>query len=201
MAAANSAGEVSISDEILIERVRRDDHSAFDLLYERYFPRVCGYVRRRLHNPADVEETVQEVFINVFTSLDSFRGEAPFAAWVLGVSRCTIASRFKKKRHPTIPLEDFQGDEQSAHPPSGLHREPTPLEHYECSERIAQIEATAREKLSKDQWQLIDLHHLKNRSVREIARVLDRSEDAVKSNLYRARRLLLATAGKEQAAA
>jgi RNA polymerase sigma-70 factor (ECF subfamily) len=192
MAAANSAGELPISDEKLIERVRRDDHSAFDLLYERYFPRVCGYVRRRLHNPADVEETVQEVFINVFTSLDSFRGEAPFAAWVLGVSRCTIASRFKKKRHLTVPLEDAQGDEQNAHTPSALRWEPTPLEHYECAERIAQIETTVREKLSKDQWQLIDLHHLKHRSVREIARVLNRSEDAVKSNLYRARKLLLA---------
>ena len=192
MAAASSAGELPIADEILIERVRRDDHSAFDLLYERYFPRVCGYVRRRLNNPADVEEAIQEVFINVFTSLDSFRGEAPFAAWVLGVSRCTIAGRFKKKRHPTIPFEDIQGDEPNAHPLSGPRQEPTPLEHYECSERIAQIEATAREKLSNEQWQLIDLHHLKNRSVREIARVLDRTEDAVKSNLYRARRLLLA---------
>jgi RNA polymerase sigma-70 factor (ECF subfamily) len=191
MAAANAAVENEISDEILIERVRDSDHAAFDLLYERYFPRVCGFARRRLHNRADVEETVQEVFINVFTALDSFRGEAPFAAWVLGVTRRTIASRFKKKRHVTVPLDDPQCGE-IGDGPAALQTQPTPLEHYECAERIALIEATAREKLSREQRQMIELHHLRHYSIRQIARDLDRSEDAVKSNLYRARKLLLA---------
>jgi len=191
MAAAIAAVENAISDELLIERVRNTDHAAFDLLYERYFPRVCGFVRRRLSNRADVEETVQEVFINVFTSLDSFRGEAPFAAWVLGVTRRTIASRFKKKQHVTVPLDDPMCDGLGDRP-AALQAEPTPLEHYECAERIASIEATAREKLSREQWRMIELHHLKHRSVRQIARDLDRSEDSVKSNLYRARKLLLA---------
>jgi len=193
MAAADSAVEIPISDEELIERVCKNDRSAFDLLYERYFPRVCGYVKRRIANRADAEETTQEIFINVFTSLGSFRGEAPFAAWVLGVSRRTIASRFKKKQHVTVPLDDTQWEEPGIRSAPALQREPTPLEHYECAERIAQIEAIAREKLSKHQWQLIELHHLKNHSVREIARILDRTEDAVKSNLYRARKLLTAS--------
>jgi RNA polymerase sigma-70 factor (ECF subfamily) len=192
MAAADSVVDAPVLDEELIERVCRNDHTAFDVLYERYFPRVYGYVKRRVRNRADVEETVQEVFINVFTSLDSFRGEAPFAAWVLGVSRRTIAGRFKRKQQVMVPLEDHPCDDPGAHAVASLHREPTPLEHYECVERIAQLEATAAEKLSKDQRRLLELHHVKHHSVREIARVLDKSEDAVKSNLYRARKLLLA---------
>jgi RNA polymerase sigma-70 factor (ECF subfamily) len=192
MAAATSKVENLISDEALIEHVCRGDHAAFDVLYERYFPRVCGFVRRRLRNQADVEEAVQEAFINVFTSLESFRAEAPFAAWVLGVTRRTIASRFKKKQHVTIPLEDSPGDEPTTQAAATQTQEPTPLEHYECVERIAQIEATAREKLSGDQRKLIELHHVMHHSVRDIARALDRSEDSVKSNLYRARKLLLA---------
>ncbi len=192
MAAAISSVELPISDEELIEQVCRGEHEAFDVLYDRYFPRVCGFARRRLQNQADVEETVQETFINIFTSLDSFRAEAPFAAWVLGVTRRTIASRFKKKQHLMVPLEDSPGDERSAQATAPQSHGATPLEHYECSERIAQMEATAREKLSQDQRTLIELHHVKHQSVREIARSLDRSEDSVKSNLYRARKLLLA---------
>jgi RNA polymerase sigma-70 factor (ECF subfamily) len=192
MAAAISNVEIPISDEELIARVRRGDHTAFDVLYERYFPRVCGFARHRLRNQADVEETVQEAFINVFTSLDSFRAEAPFAAWVLGVTRRTIASRFKKKQHVMVPLHDSPDDDTTTQMAAAQHQEPTPLEHYECVERIAQIEATAREKLSQDQRELIELHHVNHRSVRDIARILDRSEDSVKSNLYRARKLLLA---------
>ena len=192
MAAADSVVEKPVSDEELIEQICGGDRTAFDLLYERYFPRVFGYVNRRLSNRADVEETVQEVFINVFSSLDSFRGEGPFAAWVLGVSRRTVASRFKKKQHVMVPLEDPEDSTSGTRLATALHGAPTPLEHYECSERIARMEATAREQLSEDQWRLFALHHLEHRPIREIARVLDKSEDAVKSHLYRARRLLLA---------
>jgi RNA polymerase sigma-70 factor (ECF subfamily) len=192
MAAADSVVAEPIADEELIERVCGGDHAAFELLYERYFPRVYGYVNRRLGNPADVEETVQEIFINVFSCLDSFRGEAPFAAWVLGVSRRTVASRFKKKQHVMVPLEDPEDGAPENRLPSALHAAPTPLEHYECRERITRMQVAAREELSEDQWQLFSLHHLEHRPVREIARFLDKSEDAVKSHLYRARKLLLA---------
>ncbi len=192
MAAADSIVEEPLSDEELIERICDDDRAAFDLLYERYFPRVYGYVNRRLGNPADVEETVQEVFINIFSSLGSFRGDAPFAAWVVGVSRRTVASRFKKKQHVMVPLEDPDGGAPDTRLPTALRGEPTPLDHYECTERVARMEAAASEDLSEDQWRLFALHHLEHRPVREIARVLDRSEDAVKSHLYRARKLLLA---------
>ena len=85
-----------VSDEQLILRVRSGDQEAFEQLYERYVGRVYCFVETRLNNRADVEETTQEVFVNVFTSLGSFRAEAPFAAWVLGVARHTIAGRFKK---------------------------------------------------------------------------------------------------------
>jgi RNA polymerase sigma-70 factor (ECF subfamily) len=192
MAAAGPVAEKPISDDELIERICGNDLAAFDLLYERYFPRVYGYVKRRLSNPADAEETVQEIFINVFSCLDSFRGDAPFAAWVLGVSRRTVASRFKKKQHLMVSLEDSEDESPDSQRAAALHGEPTPLEHYECTERVARMEAAAREELSEDQWRLFSLHHLQHLSVREIARFLDRSEDAVKSHLYRARKLLLA---------
>src|SRR5262245_22007694 len=94
-----------VSDEQLILRIRSGEREAFDLLYERYVGRVYRFVESRINNRADVEETTQEVFVNVFSSLATFRAEAPFAAWVLGVARYTIAGRFKKKQHPTVPLE------------------------------------------------------------------------------------------------
>ena len=84
--------------------MRGGDCAAFDALYRRYFTRIYRFLDRRLNNRADVEETVQEVFINLFSSLDGFRGEAPFAAWVFGLTRRTLANRFKRKRAATVPL-------------------------------------------------------------------------------------------------
>jgi RNA polymerase sigma-70 factor (ECF subfamily) len=143
-----------------------------------------------MRNRADVEETVQEVFINVFSSLGSFRGEAPFGAWVLGVTRRTIASRFKKKQHTTVPLEAAEESATLNITMPMMQREPTPLEYYECEERIGRLER-AIARLTREQRTLFELHHLRHRPIQELAQTLRKSEDAVKSNLYRARKLLL----------
>ncbi len=186
----NAAGHaVAPSDLELIERVSSGDQAAFSVLYERYFQRVYRFVDRRINNRADVEETVQEVFTNIFASLESFRSDAPFAAWVFGVTRITIANRFKKKRHPTVPI-DLQ-DESRILGNAGW-REPTPLEHYECQERLNLLQAAAERDLSPIQQRLFVMHHLQHQSILEIARVTNKSADAVKSDLYRARRTLLA---------
>jgi RNA polymerase sigma-70 factor (ECF subfamily) len=179
------------TDEDLVGRVAQGDRSAFDSLYARYFQRVYRFVDRRLRNRADVEETVQEVFFHLFNSLSGFRGDAPFAAWVFGVTRRTLASRFKRRRVESVPLGE---DEPDGLDPlaSSLQREPDPHQVYEYNERLARLAAAIECDLSAEQWQLFQLHHLENRSIQEIARETSKSEDAVKSHLYRARRLLLA---------
>jgi RNA polymerase sigma-70 factor (ECF subfamily) len=180
-----------VSDEQLILRVRSGEREAFDLLYGRYIGRVYRFVENRLNNRADVEEATQEVFVNVFSSLGSFRAEAPFAAWVLGVARHTIAGRFKKKQHPTVPLDTNDDGELDSGGEGGVH-ETTPHDYYELAERIRLLEEVAKHELSPEQRKLFQLHHLEHRSIAEVAAILDKSEDAVKSNLYRVRKLLLA---------
>lgn len=178
-------------DEALVARVREGDRGSFDLLYRRHFPRVYRFVDRRLGNRADVEETVQEVFFNLFSSMASFRGDAPFAAWVFGVARRTLAARFKRRRHEVVPLRDDDSDgfDSLAH---SVQQAPDPHAVYEYHERLSRLETAIERDLSPEQWQLFQLHHLEHRSIQEIARETHKSEDAVKSHLYRARRLLLA---------
>ena len=175
-------------DEVLVERVRAGDQQAFEELYDRYFARVHHFVARRLRNRADADETVQEVFVNVFASIDSYRGEAPFGAWLFGLTRRTVASRFKKRTPALVPIgdDDFDGTFQAT------TREPDPLEVYEFSERLERLHHAVIRELTEEQRQLFELHHLENRSIQEIAGLLQKSEDAVKSHLYRARKVLLA---------
>jgi RNA polymerase sigma-70 factor (ECF subfamily) len=182
-------GSTAAADEELVERVRRGDRASFNLLYERYFPRVYRFVDKRLRNRADTEETVQEVFVNLFSSIHTYRGDAPFAAWVFGLARRTVASRFKRKRHETVPLDPGEDETGAWAVMSGGG---DPLEAYECEERLRRMREAARDDLTAEQWQLFQLHHLENRSIEEIARTMRRSADSVKSHLYRARKLLLA---------
>ncbi len=181
-----------ICDEDLIARTAKGDEKAFALLYDRYYKRVYRFTFNRLRNREDTEETVQEVFISVFSSIRSFRGESAFSAWVLGVTRRTIASRFKKKRHTTVPLmgEDDSEALDLANPTS--QRQASPLEVYEYKERVAQLREAAENDLTPRQRQLFERHHLQEHSIRELSESLGTSQDAVKSNLYRARKILLA---------
>ena len=191
MAAPDIDDVHSLSDEDLVALIADGDHDAFSNLYERYFKRIFHFVNRRLNNTADVEETVQDVFINVFSSIDSYRREAPFGAWIFGVTRRTIASRFKKKRHPTVPLDDSDSDsitaDQGASPAA-----PTAIETIEYKERVTTINRLVQNRLSAEQQVLFDLHHVQDKPIQEIAQTLNRSENAIKSNLYRARKILLA---------
>ena len=178
-----------VREDLLIRQVEAGDEVAFRELYERYFPRIFRFVQRRIDNRADVEETVQEVFFNVFSSIAGYRREAPFEAWVLGVTRRTIARRFKRKRHPTVPLQAEASELAEPAMPT-IQREATPHEEYEYRERLAAIRVRAERDLTDEQRELFERHHLRNEPVREIAAVMHKSEDSVKSNLYRARRLL-----------
>jgi RNA polymerase sigma-70 factor (ECF subfamily) len=188
---ATGADGVDHDDATLVDRVIGGDGEAFEALYGRYLPRVYGYVRRRVYNRADIEEAVQDVFVAVFSSLESFRGDAPFAAWVLGVAKRTVANRFKKRSHPTVPLEPETESEWIDVPLPICPHTATPLEQYECQERIQHIERTAARELTAEQWRMFELHHLEHRSIQSIASTTKKSKDAVKSNLYRVRRVLM----------
>jgi RNA polymerase sigma-70 factor (ECF subfamily) len=174
-----------ISDEELIAGIQSGSEASFGVFYDRYFPRVYHFVNQRLRNHADSEEVVQEVFINVVSSIGSFRGESALSSWIYGVTRRTIARRFKRKRHPTVALVDSNPQDPR------LGAGPTPLQSYECAERLDMMVAAAQDQLSDEQRELFRLHHLENRPIKEIADRLNKTENSIKSNLYRTRKILL----------
>ena len=179
-------------DEVLVESVRNGNRAAFDEIYRRYFKRVYGFLDKRLRNRADTEETTQEVFINIFSSLDSFRGEAPFAAWVFGLTRRTLASRFRRKQHPTVPLFEEEEEYGVLNSSTGTSTEASPLENYELTELAAHLTHALEQDVTPEQRQLFELHHLQSMPIAEIARSTSKSEDSIKSNLYRTRKVLMA---------
>jgi hypothetical protein len=121
------------------------------------------------------------VFANLFASLSSFRREAPFAAWVFGVTRRTIAARFKRRRHETVTLSEEEAEQAGRLPVSGVLREANPYEVYECNERIGRIQDAASNDLTSEQRLFFLLHHIENRYIQDIARQAARRTNAVKS--------------------
>ena len=183
--------QAQIADEELVERLRTGDREAFDKIYQRYFKRVYAFLDKRLRNRADTEETTQEVFINIFSSIDGYRGDAPLAAWIFGLTRRTLAARFRKKRHPTVPLFDEDEDVAFSSLTAASAPEATPLQNYEMVERADLLDQVLEQEITAEQRRLFEMHHLENMPIAEIAAATSKSEDSVKSTLYRTRKLLL----------
>lgn len=177
----------ALSDAALLEGVRQASEPHFNELYRRYFQRIYNYCYARVRNRADTEEIVQETFTAVFRSIGAFRGESALLTWIFGIARNTLNNHLRRVRAEGDRLGVLEADD--VHPAHSLSVA-TPEEQLALRRYIKVIQ----ERLSGvAAWQLdvFRLRHEQNLPIREIARRTSRSDDAIRSSLYRVKRMLL----------
>jgi RNA polymerase sigma-70 factor (ECF subfamily) len=174
-------------DRELLEGFRQGREESFTELYDRYFPRVYAFTSRRLRNRADAEEVTQEVFTAVFRSLPSFRGDSQLLTWIFGIARNTINSQIRRERSADERLAEI--DPADVHAGASVAAW-TPEEHLEL-QRCASVLQERLGSLSEWQVDAFRLRHEQDLPIGEIARRTQRSGDAVRSSLYRVKRLLV----------
>ena len=96
------------SDESLVERFKQTRDSAyFEVLVRRYARRIFGACRKMLNNDSAAEDATQNIFMNVFTQIDSFRGGA-FAAWLWRIARNRCINYLKSPpARKEVPIDSF----------------------------------------------------------------------------------------------
>ena len=127
-------------------------------------------------------ELVQEVFVEAYMSLSSYKGRAPFAHWLAKIST-TVGYRFWKKRtldrsRSTVPIEEWS-EQLAAHDADAL--EPS---------QAADLLHAFLEKLPPRDRLVLMLRHVEDRSVEETAALTGWTESMVKVQAWRARRKL-----------
>ena len=172
----------------LIRFLRKRTPAGFKALVDEIEGYVYSMALNIVRDRSLAEDVTQEVFLNVYRSIASYRGESSLGAWIYGVARRTVASRFRR-RGPTLhSLDDLLAFDDS--PDSSLQHADHPESLLELAERIDRMQR-AFARLSDDQWDIFRMRHLEGCSIREIARRVNKTEDAVKSNLYRVRKAVL----------
>jgi len=175
------------SDQELLEGIRRSSEADFNLLYDRYFQRVFGFVYSRLRNRADTEEVVQETFTAVFYSIDAYRGQSSLLSWIYGIAKNTLNNHLRRARAHEQRVERAEHE---------LRRSAWSLDACTPEERLSlrRCAEAVNERLSSVadwQAQVFVMRHLENLPIGEIARRTSRSNDAVRSSLYRVKRLIV----------
>lgn len=83
----------------LVERVRAGDREAFSAIYDELAPMVFGVVKRVLRDPAMSEEVTQEVFVEVWSSIDKFDPErASLSTWSVTIARRRAVDRVRREQ-------------------------------------------------------------------------------------------------------
>jgi RNA polymerase sigma-70 factor (ECF subfamily) len=152
----------SIDDRLRIEAAQRDP-ARFGDLYEENFHRVYAYVARRVGDRHQAEDLTADVFREALAGIGKFEWRGvPFAAWLLGIASRVVADYFKRAGreagNPAAPLELPSTDE------------------VERSAMLFQLV----ERLPEAQFRVIQMRFVEQKSIREIALELGRSEGAVK---------------------
>jgi RNA polymerase sigma-70 factor, ECF subfamily len=164
-AASPSAGD----DERLLIEAAKIDPLRFADLYERHFDRVYAFVQRRAPGRADAEDVTAEVFHRALANVGRFewRG-SPFVVWLLQIARNALADRWQRAQRERSELPPETDDGVSA----------------DVDRRAMLSELVSR--LPEDQQRVVVLRFIEQKSVRETARELQRTEGAVKQLQYRA---------------
>ncbi len=180
------------SDRRLVRRIRQGEARAFEELYRSYYGRIHRFAVRRLGEPVEAEDVAQEVFEAVYCGVHRFQGRSDLVVWIYGIARNILNNRLRRRaRARLVPLENL--------PLEATPLDPGPGPRAEAREALRYVQR-AIEHLPPDQQRMLELRHAERLQIRKIASTMNRSEDAVKSGLYRARRTLASSLPSEHAA-
>ncbi len=172
------------SDLELMLRVRSGDADSFEVLLNRYRAPLVGYFSRMVRDPALAEDLAQEVFLRVYRARDRYRPNARFTTWLYRIAT-NLALNAIRDRKGDGPLEvesDLDMEPAAARIPD---KKPSAEQHLMDSDRERLIRE-AVEELPENQRAAVILHKYQEVDYRQIAKVLNVSEGAVKSLLFRA---------------
>jgi len=178
----------------LIRRLQQRDEKAFVLCVRTYQDKVYGLIYRMLGNHAEAQDVAQEVFVTVFKSIDSFRGESKLSTWLYRISANHCKNRIKylrRRAHKTTTELDAQA-ERALQNTSGStlgEGQAGPAEVLEGAQ-LEQIVQRAIGKLEEEHRLLLLLRDVEEMSYEEIMQVTGLPEGTVKSRLHRARQAL-----------
>ncbi len=175
-----------MTDENLIQRLKQGDKSAFTELVGLYGKKVINTCYRFLLDKEDAEDISQEVFIEVFYSINSFRGESKLSTWIYRIavtkSLDEIKKRSRQKRITSIG-KLFHLEEVASWLTGGF-RPDTILEGKEKRKEVMK----ALDTLPDNQRVAFTLSKIEGYSNPEIAEIMNTSTDAVESLIYRAKK-------------
>ena len=168
-----------LSDEVLLKRIAAHDKRAMEVLYRRHSVSVYRFVVRLTRDASIAEDTVSEVFLDVWRQAHSFAGRSQVSTWLLAIARhkAISALRSRSKAASDGDLESIVLADED--PEIGLQQQDRSKVLKAC---LARLSPAHRE--------VIDLVYYHEKSVDEVAHIVAAPPSTVKTRMFYARRHL-----------
>jgi len=174
------------SERLLVERARKGDRRAFDLLVLKYQHRLVKLIGRYVRDHAEVLDVAQESFIKAYRALPGFRGESAFYTWLYRIAINTaknhLVSQARRAAESSVPIEDAEQFAGGA----DLRETATP-ERLLMRDEVQRTVIEAIEELPAELRTAITLREIEGMSYEDIAVTMDCPIGTVRSRIFRAR--------------
>jgi RNA polymerase sigma-70 factor (ECF subfamily) len=173
-------------DQELVNRVKRGDKQAFDILVRKYQQKVVNLISRYVRDPHEALDVTQEAFIKAYRALPNFRGDSAFYTWLYRIAINTAKNFLVAQgRRPPDEGVDVQTAEQMD---VGVRlKEHATPEDYALQDELAKTVWEAIDALPEDLRTAIMLRELEGLSYEEIAKAMSCPVGTVRSRIFRAR--------------
>ena len=172
--------------EELIDQLKKGDQSSFSALVTKYQDLVYNTALGIVQNAEDADDITQEVFVQVYLSVNSFKGESKFSTWLyrITISKALDHEKKKKRKKRFAFVQSLFGshEEENNHPVEFNH----PGVQLEKKESAADL-FKALKQLPENQRIAFTLHKLEGQSHQEIAAIMNLSVYAIESLMGRAK--------------
>ncbi len=170
-------------DDVIVRRVVAGETALFELLVRRYSQRIYRTMRAIL-NTDDLDDAVQQAFINAYTHLNQFAGRSSVSTWLTRIAINEGRGRLRPARRNwavAVPEEDVRDTVRSD--------EPNPEEQM-MSVELQQAVSAGIDSLPETYRTVLKLRQIDGMSTSDVAKRLGVQTDVVKTRLYRARRIV-----------
>ena len=178
------------ADAPLIERVKRGDVKAFEMLVVKYQRRIERLIGRMVRDTDLVQDIAQETFIRAYRAIPQFRGESAFYTWLYRIAVNAAKKALVEMKRDPIVTESARAsrddDDETSRVENELSDGETP-EALLASKEIAATVNASIDALSEDLRQAITLREIEGLSYEEIAEVMNCPIGTVRSRIFRAR--------------
>lgn len=183
---SSQAKNIGLDERTLVDLLKQGDEGAFRAMVETWQDMVYNTALGIVQVPADAEDIAQEVFVQVYQSVGSFKGDSKFSTWLyrITVTKSLDLERRKKRKKRFAFVKSLFGDDNQVqvHPPDFQH----PGVKLDKKEDAA-ILMGAIKKLPENQRIAFTLHKVEGLSYQEVSDVMQASISSVESLMHRAK--------------